>query len=68
MGPSSDFGIVRSLPDGRLILMTANEPAAMFRADPASWKTQACAIVGDVTPAEWRDIAPDQPYRSPCGS
>jgi hypothetical protein len=48
--------------------MTANEPLALLRADPASWKAQACAIVGDVTPAEWNDIAPDQSYRSGCGS
>jgi WD40 repeat protein len=67
-GPSRDFGIVRSLVDGRLILMTANEPTAILRSDPASWRAQACAIVGDVTRAEWSVIAPDQSYRSPCGS
>ena len=67
-GPTTDFGTVRALPDGRLVLMTANEPAALFRADPVSWKAQACAIVGDVSPGEWSAIAPDQAYRSPCGS
>jgi WD40 repeat protein len=67
-GPAKGLGIVRSLPDGRLISTVANEPAAIYQADPTAWKAQACAIVGDVSPAEWTAIAPDQAYRSPCGS
>jgi WD40 repeat protein/class 3 adenylate cyclase len=64
--PDNRFGTMRFLPDGRIVLMIANEPAFVYRADLASWKAQACSIVGEVTPAQWQQIAPDEPYRSTC--
>jgi hypothetical protein len=48
--------------------MVPHERAFIYRADLASWKAQACSIVGDVTPAQWQQIAPDEPYRSTCTS
>jgi WD40 repeat protein/class 3 adenylate cyclase len=66
--PSASFGTVHFLPDGRLVLLVKDQGAFIYRADPASWKAQACSIVGDITPAEWQQLVPDQPYRSVCSS
>jgi WD40 repeat protein/class 3 adenylate cyclase len=66
--PDERYGTMRFLPDGRIVLMVPHERAFIYRADLASWKAQACSIVGDVTPAQWQQIAPDEPYRSTCTS
>jgi WD40 repeat protein/class 3 adenylate cyclase len=64
--PDHPYGTIRFLPDGRIVLMVTQEPAVIYRADLASWKAQACSIVGDVTPALWQQMAPDESYRSTC--
>ena len=64
----NQYGTIRSLPDGRIVLMIENEPTFVYRADLASWKAQACAIVGEVTPAEWQTMVPDEPYRPTCAA
>ena len=64
--PDDRYGTLRFLPDGRIVLMIANEPTFVYRADLASWKAQACSIVGEVTPAEWQTMVPDEPYRPTC--
>jgi len=64
--PSNPYGLARFLPDGRILLMTQDQPIFVFRTDAAAWKTQACAIVGDITPEEWQAMAPAEPYHSIC--
>jgi WD40 repeat protein/class 3 adenylate cyclase len=64
--PDHQYGTIRILPDGRIVLMIAYEPTFIYRADLASWKAQACSIVGEVTPAEWQTMVPDEPYRPTC--
>ncbi|MDP9300771.1 MAG: WD40 repeat domain-containing protein, partial [Actinomycetota bacterium] len=66
--PDGHDGTIRFLPDGRIVMVTGNGPAFVYRADPGSWKAQACSIIGDVTPAEWQEIAPNEPYRSTCSA
>lgn len=66
--PDNRFGTMRFLPDGRIVLMIANEPAFVYRADLPSWRAQACSIVGQVTPAQWQQVAPDEPYRATCAA
>jgi WD40 repeat protein len=60
-------GIIKFLPDGRSLLLTTFEPAVIFKTDIASWRAQACAVIGGVTEEQWQTIAPDESYRSTCG-
>jgi len=64
--PDNQYGTIRFLPDGRIVLMVTNEPAFIYHADLASWRAQACSIVGTATPGQWQQMAPDEPYRSTC--
>ncbi|TMK90968.1 MAG: WD40 repeat domain-containing protein [Actinobacteria bacterium] len=66
--PDHQYGTIRTLPDGRIVLMIENEPTFLYRADLASWKAQACSIVGEVTPAQWQTMVPDEPYRPTCAA
>jgi WD40 repeat protein len=66
--PNHRYGTIGFLPDGRIVLMATQEPAFIYRADLASWKAQACSIVGDVTLAQWQQMAPDESYRSTCAA
>jgi WD40 repeat protein len=66
--PDHQYGTMGFLPDGGIVLLITNEPAFIYRADLPSWRAQACSIVGDVTPAEWQEIAPNEPYRSTCSA
>jgi WD40 repeat protein len=66
-GPmTGSVGTIHFLPDGRLVLLVKGQPAFIYRADLASWKAQACSIVGEMTPTDWERMAPDQPYRAVC--
>ena len=66
--PNHRYGTIGFLPDGRIVLMVRQEPTFIYRADLASWKAQACSIVGDVTLAQWQQMAPDESYRSTCAA
>ncbi len=72
--PEDQYGTVRFLPDGRIILLTAyapdgsSEPAFLFRTDVSSWKAQACSIIGDITAEQWRSLAPEETFRSVCAT
>jgi WD40 repeat protein len=66
-GPmTGSVGTIQFLLDGRLVLLVKGQPAFIYRADLASWKAQACSIVGEMTPTDWERMAPDQPYRAVC--
>jgi hypothetical protein len=40
---------------------------AWWDVSPALWSRRACDVAGrELTPAEWRDVLPDRPYRAVC--
>jgi WD40 repeat protein/class 3 adenylate cyclase len=65
--PSKPYGLAKFLPDGRVLLMTQDEPVFLYRTTETSWKAQACSIVDDVTMEQWQAMVPSQPYRPVCG-
>ena len=43
--------------------------AIRWEVDPAAWRRQACRLMGgDLTPAEWEEIAPEHDYIDVCPS
>ncbi len=60
----------RFTPDGaRLFVASGAGRAIRWEVDPAAWRRQACRLMGgDLTPAEWEEIAPEHDYISVCPS
>ena len=60
----------RFTPDGaRLFVVSGAGRAIRWEVDPAAWRRQACRLMGgDLTPAEWEEIAPEHDYISVCPS
>ena len=60
----------RFTPDGaRLFVASGGGRAIRWEVDPAAWRRQACRLMGgDLTPAEWQEIAPEHDYISVCPS
>jgi WD40 repeat protein len=69
--PGSDTAVTaRFTPDGaRLFVVSGSGRAIRWEVDPAAWRRQACRLMGgDLTPAEWEEIAPEHDYIEVCPS
>jgi WD40 repeat protein len=69
--PRSDTTVTgRFTPDGaRLFAVSGAGRAIRWEVDPAVWRRQACRLMGgELTPAEWEEIAPEHDYIEVCPS
>ena len=55
-------------PDGRTLFVVSDQRAALrWNLSPEAWKRQACRVAGrELTPLEWADALPGEPYREIC--
>jgi WD40 repeat protein len=55
-------------PDGRTLFVVSDQRAALrLNLSPAAWNRHACRIAGrELTPPEWADALPGEPYRAIC--
>jgi WD40 repeat protein len=55
-------------PDGReLVAVNEAGSGVVWPLDPAAWRRHACAVAGRrLTPREWRELLPAEPYRPAC--
>jgi len=54
-------------PDGARLFAVGARRAVRWDVAPAAWKRHACAVAGrDLTPSEWQEALPGQPYRTVC--
>jgi hypothetical protein len=53
----------------RLFVVSDRGTAIRWEVDPAAWRRQACRLMGgDLTPAQWEEVAPEHDYISVCPS
>jgi WD40 repeat protein len=55
-------------PDSKVLVSGGpDHTMRLWDVDVASWVSRACRLAGrDLTPAEWSEFLPDQPYRETC--
>jgi WD40 repeat protein/DNA-binding SARP family transcriptional activator len=55
-------------PTGRTLATASRDGTVLlWDVDPASWRARVCAVAGRrLTPQEWGEFLPDQPYRPSC--
>ena len=57
----------RFTPGGdRLFALSATGGAIRWEVDPEVWAQHACDIAGELTPAQWEEVVPEQDYVSVC--